>query len=104
MIASRYVRLPIHVGSSWRRYVYFYQTQAGLWDAQFHWSYTSRMHDSLPAAVGDFITGLSRAHDLVRRGLVVRVGEPVDTNWGEVSAVRRSIQAAAEHDCYFNGP
>jgi hypothetical protein len=94
MIAARYFRLPVYVGSTWSRNLYFYQTHAGLWDAQFWWEYSRCMHGSFTAAVRDFIDGLKREHRLVERGLAVHLGQPVETSYGEIQAVRHWIKSA----------
>ena len=99
MAAIRWFRVPISVGS-WQRDAYIYQTQANLFDLQYHWMYTSRMHGSIDDVLRDFRDEFTRHHQLATRGLSLAIGTPVEVQWDEVQAARPNNQPSA----YFDPP
>lgn len=103
MIANRYVRLPIRIGA-WQRMLYFYESHTGLWDSQLHWQYSRGMRGTLQDAVSEFVGGIDREHHFIARGLMAELGQPVETNWCEVSQVRAAIRQFGDTHPYFRGP
>jgi hypothetical protein len=57
MAAIRWFRVPVGVGL-WHREVYLYQTLMNLFDFQYHWMYTSRLHRGLAEVAGAAGRGL----------------------------------------------
>jgi hypothetical protein len=79
-----YYRVDVREGSRVRP-AYFYSTTGGLYDLQYGWGkYTSRMHESLRAAIEEFRERLQAEHDASADGLVVSVSEPVKVTKDEV--------------------
>lgn len=99
MAAIRYFRVPIHV-ADWQRDLYFCETDSGLFDLQYHWMYTTRMHGSLQEALAEFREEFIRHHDLEWRNMTLNVGEPTVVEWTEVQEARPSNQPTP----YFQPP
>ncbi len=99
MAAIRYFRVPIHVGD-WNRNLYLYETDAGLFDLQYHWMYTSRMHNTLEDALSEFRDEFTRHHGLDARSLTLQMGDATVVDWSEVQAARPSNQPGP----YFQPP
>ena len=99
MAAIRWFRTRITVGN-WERDIYLYQTQTNLFDLQYHWMYTSRMHGSLQEALDEFAQEFHRHHRLADRGMQLVVGTPVEVRWSEVQAARPANQPSP----YFDPP
>lgn len=99
MAAIRWFRVPITV-DSWQQDIYLYQTQANLFDLQYHWMYTSTMHGSIDEVLRDFRDHFTRHHDLNTRGLQLVIGAPVEVLWDDVRAARPRNQASV----YFDPP
>jgi hypothetical protein len=97
MAAIRWFRVPVRVGL-WHRDLYLYQTLMNLFDFQYHWMYTSRLHGGLVEAFREFREEFTRHHMLTARGLELVVGTPVDVSWTAVEAARPRNQSDASMD------
>jgi hypothetical protein len=97
MAAVRWFRVPVRVGL-WQQDLYLYQTLMNLFDFQYHWMYTSRLHRGLAEAIQEFRDEFTRHHLLTLRGLELVVGTPVEVSWTAVEAARPRNQSGAYLD------
>ena len=87
MASVRWYQVSISFGS-WQREIFLYETDAGLFDLQYHWMYTSDMAGDMNSVLQDFQQEFARHHKLTERGLQLAVGTPVEVSWTDVQAAR----------------
>ena len=99
MAAVKWFSVNITAGD-WRRTFYAYETHTHLFDLQFHWQYTSRLHDTLRDVLAEFSDNFQKTHNLAARNMRLTVGEPLEVDWETIVANRPQNKAAS----YFIGP
>lgn len=77
-----------------------YETNAGRFDLQYYFLYTTQMHDSLSETLREFGDGFRRYHDVDSLGLSLQIGDPTDFEWTEMGAARPATQPTP----YFQPP
>jgi len=83
-LIDHYYRVDIREGSE-ARPAYFYSTTGGLYDVRYGWpGNTSRMHESLAAAIEEFRGKLQAKHDKSDDGIAVTVSDPIEVTKDEV--------------------
>ena len=70
--------------ADWSHDLYLYETTSGLFDLQFHWEYTTRMHATIESVLAEFAAEFNTSHQLTQRGLELTLNAPTEVTWDEV--------------------